>query len=284
MKKFDTWLLVVRLINRLKKRKKGIKYGKLREAHSGECDLSERQDNSLLQQAHSSTNPVHAEEVEVEIGEDSFVSESQDHISPGSPPQQSNIEGHSGIAPIPEHPVQHMEIEIPGARSYGSDAFLKLATPSEAATQYSTDSVHSSLEDELVKLEGLLQPDGPFRTAAVLRDAVVGLGSLTRKLDQLMEEDPTVEDCPADVEMLVRRAGELFTALQDFASRKGIPVPTGAMKTRSRSNPELFFEDNAPWLNMPRKDSPIAWARSEMGYKCSGRMSSQSFSDTSQKS
>lgn len=137
-------------------------------------------------------------------------------------------------------------VKVPSAGT----AFVNAAS-SETMSQHSTDSTPSSLADELNKLGHLVEPDNPFRTAAVLRDAVVGLGTLTRRLNELIEGDPVVADCPSDVEMLVRRAGELYGSLQEFATSKGIPVSQDMAKGRKRcnSNPEFLFEDDAPWLD-----------------------------------
>ncbi|GMH40023.1 hypothetical protein BSKO_07927 [Bryopsis sp. KO-2023] len=293
MKKFDTWLLVVRFINRLKRSsKKDYMYRKLSELNIDDSDHSERQDKQLLRQCHSSTDPTHQHcdgaGVEVDIKHNETNQKSMEEVEAVDPPHAPD----QNEGPSKKKHSVAFESDILGElpnKSYGSGTFLKVPTPSDAATQYSSDSIHSSLEDELHKLEHMLQPDGPFRTAAVLRDAVVGLGSLSRKLDQLLEEDPTVEECPADVEMLVRRAGELFTALQDFASKKGIPVASGSFKKRSRSNPELFFEDNAPWLSEDVEEeeksngTPKAWAQSEAGaFSFARKRTSQSFSDASQ--
>lgn len=135
-------------------------------------------------------------------------------------------------------------------------------------SEYSTDSVRSSLGDELNKLNYLFESGSPFRTAAVLRDAVVGLGTLTRKIHQLFEADPIVANCPADVEMLVRRAGELYGSLQEFAENKGIPISPDVSKPRSKcqSNPELLFEDDAPWLDCRRaSDATHKYAVSDAG-------------------
>lgn len=143
-----------------------------------------------------------------------------------------------------------------------------MSASSESMSEYSTDSVHSTLGDELNKLNQMFEPDNPFRTAAVLRDAVVGLGTLTRKLHQLFEADPIVADCPADVEMLVRRAGELYGSLQHFAVNKGIPVTSDIPKLRGKcqSNPELLFEDDAPWLDCRKaSDVPQGYATSDAG-------------------
>lgn len=292
MKKFDTWLLVVRFINRLRRSaKKDCKYLKFSDLSIEDSDHSERQDKMLLRQCHSSTDPAHmmdsADEAKADANNNVADMISKEGGVPMGPPHMmSPSEGPSNKKRTVAFASDILD-DLP-SKSHGSGTFLKVPTPSDSATQYSSDSIHSSLEEELHKLESLLQPEGPFRTAAVLRDAVVGLGSLSRKLDNLLEADPSVEQCPADVEMLVRRAGELFTALQDFASRKGIPVASGSFKKRSRSNPELFFEDNAPWLSEEDMDArargtPKGWAQSEAGgFSFLRQRGSKSFSVASQ--
>lgn len=142
--------------------------------------------------------------------------------------------------------------------------------PSEGGQIASSESVQSALAIEISRLGNILGPEeNPFRTAAVLREAVVGLGTLTRRLNDLIITDPGVVECATDVEMLVRRAGELFGSLRDFASHKGIPVKEDATEGlgRSKSNPELFFEDDAPWLRsgcVSRSSEDYAWSEAAL--------------------